>query len=122
MARLRSMLPLLVAYGLLVVGAAMLARGYAPVRVHGGSMRPALAHGDIAVVARGLTPSKGEIALLRSGPGFVLHRVRGVQDDGTFVTRGDANPVDDFVATSREDVRGEVVGVLPVGKMLERWR
>jgi len=122
MARFRAMVPMLVAYGLLAVIAVTLARWYVPVRVQGGSMRPALVHGDVVLVARNEVPSRGDIAYLRSGPGFVLHRVRSVRSDGALVTRGDANPIDDFAATAKDQVRGEVVRVLPVGRMLERWR
>jgi len=122
MARFQAMVPMLVAYALLALFAVALARWYVPVRVQGGSMRPALVDGDVVLVARNELPIRGDIALLRSGPGFVLHRVRSVRPDGALVTRGDANPIDDLAATSRDQVRGEVVRVLPVGKMLERWR
>jgi signal peptidase I len=122
MARVRSLLPIVGVYLCLAVTAVLFVGRYVPVRVKGGSMRPALRHGDVVLVRRDVMPAEGEIALLRSGPAFVLHRVRVVRGNGALVTRGDANPVDDFRETPRRDVRGEVVAVIPVGAFVERWR
>lgn len=122
MARVRSWLPTLVAYAIIAVAVAAGNTWFLPVRVAGGSMRPALAHGDIVIVSPSARPTRGEIALLASGPGQALHRVRSVGTDGSVTTRGDANPVDDFSTTPRERIRGTVVAVLPVGAALERWR
>lgn len=121
-ARLRSALPMVVAYVLLGAMLAGLWKLYVPVRVVGGSMRPALAHGDIALVARKEPPARGRIVLFRSGSGHVLHRIVGAEGDDVFVTRGDANPIHDFAPAAKEDITGVVVAVLPVGAMLERWR
>ena len=85
-------------------------------------MQPALRPGDVAVVARHITPARGDIVLFRSGHSQVLHRVERVIPGGRVVTRGDANPVHDFVPAAPQDVKGVGVGVLPAGALLERWR
>jgi signal peptidase I len=94
-----------------------------PVRVAGLSMSPALQPGDLAVVRRGLRPRDGSIVLVRAaGHGAVLHRVVAVGQDGSLTTRGDANPVNDRDRVSNKEVSGVVVGVLPLGELLRRWR
>ncbi len=122
MVRLRAYLPQLIVYAVIAASLFALHQRYAPIRVAGGSMRPALEHGDVVVVERGAVPARGHIVLITSGRGLFLHRVREVREDGTLVTRGDANPVDDFAAASKTDVVGRVVSVLPVGTVLQRWR
>jgi len=120
--RLKGLLPVVSVYLGLTVAVVLVSGYYVPVQVRGGSMRPTLAHGDIVIVRRDTKPAAGSIALLRLGPTFVLHRVREVHRDGSLITRGDANPVDDFRATPSDDVSGEVVAVIPVGRMVRRWR
>lgn len=122
MVRLRARLPQLVVYTLIATCLLAAHQRYAPIRVAGGSMRPALEHGDVVVVERGAWLARGHIVLIRSGQGLFLHRVRAIREDGTLVTRGDANPIDDLSAASRSDVVGRVVSVVPVGTVLQRWR
>ena len=69
---------------------------YRFVTIEGGSMAPAIARGDLILV----TPAPaqvepGMILVLRVGGQLVTHRVVAVNADGTFITRGDANAVDD---------------------------
>jgi len=122
MERMKAYLPLLLVYGL--IGGSLFAANqhFAAIRVAGGSMRPALVHGDVVVVERDKMPTRGEVVLIRSGRGLFLHRVRQLRSDGALITRGDANPVDDFTAATRADVVGQVVAVLPTGSLLQRWR
>jgi len=98
-------------------------RYFEPVRVTGGSMRPALAAGDLVLVDRAVTPGIGDIALLRvRGHGPVLHRVVGIDEEGRLETKGDANRIADVRPVERRDTRGVVVRVVPVGALLDRWR
>ena len=94
-----------------------------PVRVDGASMAPALTPGDIALVALGRRPIPGDIALIRS-PGHeqVLHRVVEIGDGGSTKTKGDANPVADFEPVPAGQVVGRCIGVVPLGKLVARWR
>ena len=94
-----------------------------PVRVDGGSMAPTLSPGDVALVALGRRPIPGDIALIRS-PGHeqVLHRVIEIADGGSIRTKGDANAVADFEPVPAGAVAGRCIGVVPLGKLMARWR
>jgi len=94
-----------------------------PVGVGGGSMLPALAPGDLVLVARGGHVSAGEIVLLDTARhGRVLHRVVSLHGDGSVRTRGDANGADDLDATPAAAVVGPVRLVVPFGQAAQRWR
>lgn len=94
-----------------------------PVTVKGGSMLPALAPGDLVLVARRSTVSKGDIALIREpGHSGVLHRVMSVDKRGRYHTCGDANPVRDIEPVMRSSIGGRMLGVVPFGKVMLRWR
>lgn len=120
---LRRMMPALIGYAIVVAGL-LAARGLVvPVVVAGGSMRPALAPGDLAIVARHSAVKPGDVALITpEGHGPVLHRVVAVAADGRIQTRGDANPTPDARPSSPSEVEGPVVSVVPVGAWIERWR
>jgi signal peptidase I len=109
---------------LVVMGLAWSALQYwRPLRVAGGSMRPALSPGDLVIVDTRSPAALDQIALLRSPRhGLVLHRVTAVQGDGSVRTRGDANAIEDFDASPASSVIGPVVLVAPVGRLIERWR
>ena len=65
----------------------------------------------------------GDIALIREdGHSAVLHRVVAVRRNGTVRTRGDANPIGDFEPVPVRCITGRVIGVVPVGGLVERWR
>ena len=108
-----------VIWALLVAGGVLESRHYRVVTVSGGSMRPALAPGDLVVVRRQQRARVGGIALFADGDGLVLHRVVGVTG-GAVRTRGDANPVADRDPVPTRALRGIVVGVVPVGAWLSR--
>ncbi|MHB8891845.1 MAG: signal peptidase I [Candidatus Limnocylindrales bacterium] len=88
---------------------------YRFVSVEGGSMAPAIGRGDLILVAP--APARvepGMILVLRVGGQLVTHRVVSVNPDGTFVTRGDANTVDDAWAGQPVSVEGEYLATVPV--------
>ncbi len=85
--------------------------GWSPSVVLTGSMLPAIAPGDIVVtgkldpaalkaghVIRFVDPSRPERSL--------LHRIVRINDDGTFVTRGDANGSEDSTAVPAANITG----------------
>jgi signal peptidase I len=120
--RLRAAVPTILAYISIAGIAALALHWYGVVWVAGGSMVPALSHGDVVVVAKERAPRVGDIALLKPGSSPVLHRVTRVDSNGSVWTRGDANPVADLNPSPAESVRGRVVMVLPFGIALQWWR
>jgi signal peptidase len=121
--RLSSRQATLVGYVLVAALCYGLLRWFEPVRVSGGSMRPALHAGDLVLVAKDREVGPGDVALLRlTDRGPVLHRVTTVLEDGSVLTKGDANDVADATPTERPRIGGRVVAVVPVGRWLERWR
>jgi hypothetical protein len=93
-----------------------------PVRVlvvEGGSMLPAMAPGDVAVVVRHAPLSPGAIACFAEGQGLVCHRLVSYSRDG-WVTQGDSNARADGRATAPRQVLGRVVWVAPVGRVRGR--
>jgi signal peptidase len=94
----------LVAYGL------MDNRWYKVVAVEGNSMAPAFHAGDAVVITR--PPSQvevGMVLMLEVDGDLVTHRVVEVRDDGSFVTKGDANDEpDDYSLAESIHVVGRV--------------
>jgi len=90
--------------------------GVRPTVVSGVSMRPALRAGDL-VLTTDVAPEKiavGDIVRFRVGGSYVLHRVVEIRQAAglEFITRGDANNVDDPPLPASA-VEGRVVTVLP---------
>lgn len=89
--------------------------------VQSGSMRPAIAPGDLIVArpAPATRPGVGDIVTFDdpSRPGRLLtHRVTAVHRDGdrlTYHTRGDANAIDEQWATPSDGVVLTTVAIIP---------
>lgn len=89
-----------------------------------GSMEPTLHVGDYIFIEK-TDPAKlkeGDIISFYSEQSdifgmLVTHRIAAVNDDGTFITRGDANPVDDSVHVRPE----RIVGKYTRKAQLFRW-
>jgi signal peptidase I len=87
---------------------------YRMVTIEGGSMAPTILRGDLIVVRP--APSKvepGMILVMTVGGEVVTHRVVAVNADGTFVTRGDANSVNDAWGSQQIEVDGLYVTTIP---------
>jgi len=117
----RSVAVRVVALALAAAATAWVANGYRAVYVGGGSMSPALAQGDLAVVRRGgRGVAEGDVVLV-ARPGWsagVLHRVVAVGLDDTLVLQGDANPTADRDPVRATAVLGVVAVVIPTGRTL----
>lgn len=101
------------------------------VLVTGGSMRPALAAGDLLVVHRTARYRTGDViayrvrvgARSRDGRALVVHRVVGGSPAAGFVTRGDARAEADLWRPRPEAVVGRMVVRVPrAGMLLARLR
>lgn len=91
------------------------------VYVEGSSMEPALSAGDMVVYRRWVPEvEEGQLVLFSHGGSLVVHRVDSVRPDGSLRTKGDANATADAALVPSEDVRGEVVLVVPLGALV-RW-
>jgi signal peptidase I len=87
---------------------------YRLVTIEGGSMAPAISRGDLILVAPAPSQVKpGMILVMDVGGGIVTHRVVAVNADGTFVTRGDANNVNDAWDGGQVQVDGLYVATVP---------
>jgi len=90
-----------VAYGL--VGNAW----YTILAVRGGSMEPTISAGDLVVLTRPpAIVEEGMILTLQIDGAVVTHRVVEVQDDGRFITQGDANDARDDFSTNTVRIVG----------------
>ena len=89
--------------------------GVRPTLVSGGSMQPALRVGDVAITTD-VSPDDvraGDVIRFRSGEIYILHRVVEIDEDGPyFITRGDANNVDDPPVLPAQ-LEGRLVFVVP---------
>ena len=87
--------------------------------VEGASMEPALHPGDVIVYRRyGASPRVGRLAVFEHRAALVVHRVIGTMADGALRTRGDANDTLDRDPVMPEAIRGEVVLVVPSGRLI----
>ncbi len=85
-----------------------------PVTVTSGSMGSSLRPGDVLMVDEPQPEllAQGAVILFEAPSGeLVTHRIEAVEEDGTLVTRGDANRTPDASRVDPEDVRG-------VGRMI----
>ena len=104
--------------------------GWEPRVVLTGSMQPSVDPGDVALIgAATVGPASlppGRVILVRDpsrSSGYYLHRLVRYDDQGRPVTRGDANPSDDWPAVEPSRVAGQVRLVVPrVGLPLLWWR
>ena len=93
--------------------------GYRILYVVTGSMEPTISVDDYVVVKSADTSSlqKGDIiAFYSEDPEIrgklVIHRILEVKEDGSFIMKGDANPVEDPLAVRPDQVVGKYVGRL----------
>ena len=128
----RFYLGLVALVGLLVFGTLaviavlpMVVPGYTPASITSGSMQPKLRPGDvvIAVGDGGSGIETGTIVVFEdpSRGDLVTHRIVGVNDDGSYVTKGDANGVNDAEAVPPENVRGVGKWVVPYVGLPRVW-
>ena len=92
--------------------------GYSYAVVLSGSMSPTIQVDDVVVVKAKEIYDKQDIIMFRYHDSFVTHRIIEVTDDG-FITKGDANNVQDIQQVKKEDIQGKVVDIIPhMGQMI----
>jgi signal peptidase len=104
--------------------------GWEPRVVLTGSMLPSVRPGDVAVVApatvgKPTLPPGGIVLVSDPGrsSGYYLHRVVRYDDAGRIVTKGDANPTEDWPAVDPARVAGQLRLVVPaIGLPMLWWR
>lgn len=87
--------------------------GYSQYIVTSGSMEPGFSPGDMILVKRQDSYELGDIVTFRdSGGAMVTHRIMG-SVSGQFITKGDANNVEDGELLAPERIVGKLQLVLP---------
>jgi signal peptidase I len=103
-----------------------LALGWDPVALTSGSMAPAVDTGDVLLAAPhngyGLGPGSIVVFADPSGNGTITHRIVAVNPDGTYTTKGDAQPRIDSTPLEPDQVIGVGrVVVAEIGSPLVWW-
>ena len=94
-----------------------------PIVIRGASMTPTISIGDVIMVDH---PSANEdllgavVVFSREGT-FVSHRIVKMDDNGLFVTKGDANMTADSPPVARADIEGRGRVVVPYVGLPSRW-
>ena len=93
--------------------------GYSVLKVVSGSMEPSIHEGDYIYIKRTDTDSlkAGDIISFYSQDDSIkgeinTHRISEVLSDGTFVTKGDANKIEDSVTVQKASIIGKYYGKL----------
>ena len=97
--------------------------GYSALMVKTGSMSGTIEIGDLIIIKDTGDYEIGDIVtFLQKGDSIpTTHRIIDSREDGSFITKGDANNVQDALPVSKDIILGEVVKVLPeVGLFAER--
>ncbi|MGA7096511.1 MAG: signal peptidase I [Acidimicrobiia bacterium] len=107
---------LLVALALtLVIGYGMLDnRWYRVVAVDGGSMAPTIEMGDLIFIGRADQLDIDDVGVFQVDGKVVTHRVVGISPDGSYVTKGDANPTPDRWSGASVEVVGKYLFRIPL--------
>jgi len=100
--------------------------GWEASAVMSGSMAPAIRPGDLVAFTpyRGPMLAPGTIVSYEdpARPGTVItHRIVEVREDGSYVTKGDANPTADSTPVTPEMIRGVARMVYPKGALPMYW-
>lgn len=106
--------PLIIIYLLLSV--APFALGIRPYIVLSASMEPTIMTGALGYINTKDCEdiNTGDIVAFTMGDEItVLHRVVGVNQDGTYVTKGDNNDNEDFASLHPSQIVGKVIGSIP---------
>lgn len=101
----------------LLVAIAPMIFGIQPYMVVSGSMEPTIHTGALAYVnKKDVDVDTGDIIAFTEGQGdkiTVIHRVITDNNDGTYVTKGDANADEDFAPINKDQINGTIIFNIP---------
>ena len=96
--------------------------GYSQATVLSGSMEPTFSVGDMLIYKVEDKYKKDDIVIFIQEDHFVTHRIIK-EEDGQFITQGDANNVQDKGQLTNNDIYGKLVLVLPgLGNVIQFFR
>lgn len=97
--------------------------GYSALTVKTGSMSGTIEIGDLIIIKDTGEYEIGDIVtFLHEGDTVpTTHRIISMVENGLFITRGDANNVQDALPVSKDIILGEVVKVLPEVGLFAEW-
>jgi len=76
------------------------------------SMDPTLHVGDMIVVVGDNTYRKGDIIVFERGSNLIVHRLVRIVGN-KYITKGDANPMEDLRPVERDKIKGKVFFIVP---------
>lgn len=88
--------------------AILIAVGYKPVVIQSGSMSPVIGTGDLCLVHSSDMYLYNDIITYKVDDIYVTHRIVCDNNDGTFITQGDANEIEDSSPVNISDIVGKV--------------
>lgn len=97
--------------------------GYALLTIETGSMSGTIEIGDMILIKDTNDYKIGDIITFLPEGDIIptTHRIINYGEDGTFVTKGDANNTKDTITVSSDMILGEVINVLPKVGLFSDW-
>lgn len=93
--------------------------GFSTAVVVSGSMSPAINTNDMIVIQKQNDYKLNDIISFNTGKSIVTHRITEVKDEGGFITKGDANNVDDQNIITPDMILGKVIFIIPgIGNLI----
>ena len=86
--------------------------GYSFINILSGSMEPTISAGDLVICKEQDSYNVNDPVLFEDQGFLVLHRIVDIDEDGDFITKGDANNANDKAEIQPENVYGKRAGVL----------
>lgn len=86
--------------------------GYSFINILSGSMEPTISAGDLVICKEQDSYNVNDPVLFEDQGFLVLHRIVDIDEDGDFITKGDANNANDKAKIQPENVYGKMAGVL----------
>ncbi len=86
--------------------------GFRQAVVLSGSMEPEFGVGDMLIFREQSEYQIDDVVIFDTGSSFTTHRIVG-EENGEFITKGDANNTIDQKTVSLEQIKGELVLIIP---------